>query len=287
MRKRNPFRPVCPYCSGNRIHRHGRTAAGTQRYRCLPCNRTFIRRTGSGWHRLRLRLQFLRYMKLMPLGNPVRMDARLLAVSPSTVWRWRHNLMARLVERERPPELPHSPTALMTHTLLPRRRYWGNLGNYPWANRNGLDYLGERLMQHTHPQHCTSLTFVSSRTEQGNAAFAVLTHSGDAVLPSLFTGTGQGEEAHQITGTWAVPLSGDGAKSIPLHIVLCDPAYRCLDAARRNVLKLKTIFHRWTARFRGVALRHLPRYAAWFNALLANGALDRLHPGKPLRWIRA
>ena len=138
MRKRKPFRPRCPHCAADRVHAHGRTKAGTPRYRCLSCNRTFIRRTGTSWHRRRLRLEFLRFQKLVHRGNSVRKDARLLDVSPSTVWRWRHEHMARLAQRNHRP-LPSGAAAVTTYSFRPRT-FWGNLPNTAWAHRHGLDY---------------------------------------------------------------------------------------------------------------------------------------------------
>lgn len=286
MRKRKPFRPRCPHCAADRVHAHGRTKAGTPRYRCLSCNRTFIRRTGTSWHRRRLRLEFLRFQKLVHRGNSVRKDARLLDVSPSTVWRWRHEHMARLAQQESPPALPSGAAAVTTYSLLARRTFWGNLPNTAWAHRHGLDYLDARREQELRGQECTAVTFIAGPPQGGRATFAVFTHAAQAPLHLVLDGAGQRSDAYRITGTWALPIEDDARRPLPLHAVLREPEHRRLDGARQAVMALETVFRRWSARFRGLALRHLKRYVAWFNDLLARGTLDHLHLGKPFSWVR-
>lgn len=287
MTKGKLFLPKCPYCSGDRIHRHGRTAAGTPRYRCLPCNRTFIRRTGTPWHRWRRRREFVRFRRLLLLGNSIRHDARQLSVSPSTVWRWRHRHMAHLVQQQRALSLPQGVAATSTYTLLPRRTFWGNISNARWAARRGLDFLHARQEQQVDCDRCTAVTFLASRPERGAATFAVVTHSADTSLSALLEYTTADCRAYRITGTWAIPLTADTKKPLPLHIVLCDHKYRALNEARSTVLNLEARFRRWCARFRGVALRYLKRYVAWFNDLLARGVIDHQHMDNLLRWTLA
>lgn len=89
----------CPRCGDTDVHRWG-SFGWRRRYRCLGCRRTFSDFTGTP----------LAYLKRVELWEPycimalatatVRQSARHLGVHPSTSFRWRHRLLARLLETE-------------------------------------------------------------------------------------------------------------------------------------------------------------------------------------------
>lgn len=272
-------RPACPSCSDNRVHRHGRTSAGRQRYQCASCKRTFTLHSRNPLNRFRLRPQLLQFKKLMALGNSVRHDARILGVSHSTVWRWRHREMARICSAQAPPSIPEGTSVLREHTLLPSRTFWGSLLNTTWAAQRGLDFLSEWRCQHTHPDQCTSVSFVATQPSHGRVSFSVLTYAGSLEAAQLFAGEPSGSrEAYRMTGTWAIPMMPDESEPLPLHAVLMKREHRHLNEARQAALALETTFRRWMARFRGVAMRYLRSYVAWFAELLGNGDVAPAHP---------
>ena len=90
----------CPHCSERRYHRWGHFS-GRQRYRCTGCGRTFSDFTGTplaGSHYPELWRVFA---QCMVLGWPVRPTAWWLGVDKDTVFRWRHRLLAAMLENER------------------------------------------------------------------------------------------------------------------------------------------------------------------------------------------
>jgi transposase-like protein len=72
-----------------RCHRHGH-AHGLQRYRCVPCGRTFNALSGTPLARLRHKGRWLAYADCLLASDSVRQAARQLGVHRNTTFRWRH-----------------------------------------------------------------------------------------------------------------------------------------------------------------------------------------------------
>lgn len=122
----------CPHCNSPRFIRYGRKGA-TQRYRCRHCLRTFTATTATPLARMRRRRAFLQFIADFNQAIPVRMDARRYSVAPSTVWRWRHRLLQRLIaESERQPRRIEGPVGIVLRTFLPERSTWSSRPNYMW-----------------------------------------------------------------------------------------------------------------------------------------------------------
>ena len=69
---------------------------------------------------------------------PVRQDAKLLGVSPSTVWRWRHRILSRLVEQHKArPKLLEGDVWIFVRTLSEPRSRWSHLFDFMWRMRRG------------------------------------------------------------------------------------------------------------------------------------------------------
>ena len=73
--------PHCPVCNSNHAHRHGH-AHGLQRYRCVPCGRTFNALTGTPLARLRHKALWLKYADCMLTSDSVRKAALQLGCAP-------------------------------------------------------------------------------------------------------------------------------------------------------------------------------------------------------------
>jgi transposase-like protein len=74
----------CPNCDHNDVIKHGRTAAGKQRYRCQnsECEKTFIRDYSYNAYFP----QFKEQISDMAMnGSGIRDTARVLKISPNTV----------------------------------------------------------------------------------------------------------------------------------------------------------------------------------------------------------
>jgi transposase-like protein len=83
----------CPHCKGLNIHRHG-MARGLQRYKCLPCARTFNALTGTPLARLRKRDHWLKYAGALNASESVRAAAARAGINVSTSFRWRHRFLS-------------------------------------------------------------------------------------------------------------------------------------------------------------------------------------------------
>jgi transposase-like protein len=90
----------CPACNSSHAHRHGH-AHGLQRYRCVPCGRTFNALTGTPLARLRHKTLWLEYADCLLASASVRKAASQLGVHRNTTFRWRHRFLS-LAKTDRP-----------------------------------------------------------------------------------------------------------------------------------------------------------------------------------------
>jgi len=128
---------ACPHCGATRFNRHGRVR-DLQRYRCRRCRRTFSDATGTLDARIRRRRAFRIFFAIFGGAVPVRQDAKLLGVSPSTVWRWRHRILSRLVEQHKArPKLLEGDVWIFVRTLSEPRSRWSHLFDFMWRMRRG------------------------------------------------------------------------------------------------------------------------------------------------------
>ncbi|MCC7646506.1 IS1 family transposase, partial [Janthinobacterium sp. EB271-G4-3-1] len=93
-------RLACPACHSPHLHRHGH-AHGLQRYRCVPCGRTFNALTGTPLARLRHKSLWLDYADCLLASDSVRKAALQLGVHRNTTFRWRHRFLS-LAKTDRP-----------------------------------------------------------------------------------------------------------------------------------------------------------------------------------------
>ncbi|MGK5079764.1 IS1595 family transposase [Janthinobacterium sp. HLX7-2] len=90
----------CPVCRSDHVHRHGQ-AHGLQRYRCVPCGKTFNALTGTPLAHLRYKTRWLAYADCLLNSYSVRKAAQLLDSHRNTSFRWRHRFLA-LAKTDRP-----------------------------------------------------------------------------------------------------------------------------------------------------------------------------------------
>ena len=96
-------RLACPACHSAHVHRHGH-AHGLQRYRCVPCGRTFNALTGTPLARLRHKAQWLEYADCLLDSVSVCRAASRLGLHRNTTFRWRHRFLS-LAKTDRPHRL--------------------------------------------------------------------------------------------------------------------------------------------------------------------------------------
>lgn len=85
-------RLACPACHSHQLHRHGH-AHGLQRYRCVPCGRTFNALTGTPLSRLRHKSLWVTYAACLLDSRSVRQAAQQLGLHRNTTFRWRHRFL--------------------------------------------------------------------------------------------------------------------------------------------------------------------------------------------------
>ena len=93
-------RLACPACHSAHLHRHGH-AHGLQRYRCVPCRRTFNALTGTPLARLRHKALWLEYADCLLDSRSVRQAAQQLGLHRNTTFRWRHRFL-NVAKTDRP-----------------------------------------------------------------------------------------------------------------------------------------------------------------------------------------
>lgn len=90
----------CPACRATHCHRHGQ-AHGLQRYRCVPCGKTFNALTGTPLAHLHHKTQWLAYADCLLNSFSVRKAAQRVHIHRNTSFRWRHRFLA-LAKTDRP-----------------------------------------------------------------------------------------------------------------------------------------------------------------------------------------
>ncbi|WP_426076072.1 IS1595 family transposase [Janthinobacterium sp. PSPC3-1] len=90
----------CPACQSIHFHRHGQ-AHGLQRYRCVPCGKTFNALTGTPLAYLHHKTQWLAYADCLLNSFSVRKAALQVHIHRNTSFRWRHRFLA-LAKTDRP-----------------------------------------------------------------------------------------------------------------------------------------------------------------------------------------
>jgi len=104
----------CPRCGARRTHRWG-TFKARQRYRCLPCGRTFSDLTASPAAYVKKLELWPAYAVQLAKGVSLRRAAVELGIHPSTAFRWRHAILRALQESD--------PEALVGWIEVASRRF--------------------------------------------------------------------------------------------------------------------------------------------------------------------
>lgn len=94
---------ACPRCRSLELHLHGQVD-GLQRYRCVPCGRTFNALTGTPLARLRYKSKWLTYLDCLLESRTVRKSAAYAGIHKNTSFRWRHRFLT-LPKTDRPQRL--------------------------------------------------------------------------------------------------------------------------------------------------------------------------------------
>jgi len=119
--------PSCPHCRArNGIQRWG-TFSGRQRYRCVPCGRTFSDLTGTLLAGSKRPDAWMAFIHEFHQARPLRDTARRIGVHRETVFRWRHAILRRvrtqdLETQTRPTRADPGPVSAFLEFLVPHSR---------------------------------------------------------------------------------------------------------------------------------------------------------------------
>ena len=243
----------CPACNSSHAHRHGH-AHGLQRYRCVPCGRTFNALTGTPLARLRHKTLWLDYAGCLLQSASVRKAASQLGVHRNTAFRWRHRFLS-LAKTDRPHCLHGIAEADelyvlesekgARHLTRPARRRGGH------ARKHGI----------SSEQVC--ILVARDRTGQTRdfvAGKGVLTKAQlHACLPPVID-----KDILLVTDDHAAYRAFAREAGISHQAVNVRAGIRVQGAAHvQNVNAYHSRLRAWLRPFHGVATRYLPNYLGW------------------------
>ncbi|AYM76255.1 ISXO2-like transposase domain protein [Janthinobacterium sp. HH103] len=243
----------CPACNSSHAHRHGH-AHGLQRYRCVPCGRTFNALTGTPLARLRHKTLWLDYADCLLESASVRKAASQLGVHRNTAFRWRHRFLS-LAKTDR----PHCLHGIAEADEL-----------YVLESEKGARHLtrpARRRGGHAHKRGISSeqvcILVARDRTGQTRdfvAGKGALTKAQlHACLPPVID-----KDILLMTDDHAAYRAFAKEAGISHQAVNVRAGIRVQGAAHvQNVNAYHSRLRAWLRSFHGVATRYLPNYLGW------------------------
>ena len=246
-------RLACPACQSHHLHRHGH-AHGLQRYRCVPCGRTFNALSGTPLARLRHKSLWLDYADCLLASDSVRKAATELGVHRNTTFRWRHRFLS-LAKTDRPHGLHGIAEADELYLLesekgsrsmtRPARRRGGR------AHKRGISNEQVCILV-ARDRTGQTLNFV---TGKGALTKARLRHY---LLPMI------DKDVLLVTDGHAAYRAFAREARISHQAVNLRAGIRVQGAAHvQNVNAYHSRLRQWLGPFHGVATRYLPNYLGW------------------------
>jgi len=86
---------LCPECNSSHVIKNG-LQSGVQNYRCKNCGRQFRVTTGTFMYGVHEKCKMLEYIKCMSAGMSLRECARIVNISLTTSFFWRHRILCAL-----------------------------------------------------------------------------------------------------------------------------------------------------------------------------------------------
>ena len=246
-------RLACPACHSPHLHRHGH-AHGLQRYRCVPCGRTFNALTDTPLARLRHKSLWLDYADCLLASDSVRKAALQLGVHRNTTFRWRHRFLS-LAKTDRPHCLHGIAEADelyvlesqkgARHLTRPPRRRGGH------AHGCGISHEHVCILV-ARDRTGQTLAFVTGRGQLDKAQLhhcllpvmdhdVLLVTDGHAAYPAFASEAGISHQAVNLRA--GIRVRG------AVHV--------------QNVHAYHSRLRGWLQRFHGIASRYLPNYLGW------------------------
>ena len=86
---------LCPDCNSSHVIKNG-LQSGVQNYRCKNCGRQFRVTTGTFMYGVHEKGKMLEYIKCMSAGMSLRESARIVHISLTTSFFWRHRILCAM-----------------------------------------------------------------------------------------------------------------------------------------------------------------------------------------------
>jgi transposase-like protein len=86
---------LCPDCNSSHVIKNG-LQSGVQNYRCKTCGRQFRVTTGTFMYGVHEKGKMLEYIKCMSAGMSLRESARIVHISLTTSFFWRHRILCAM-----------------------------------------------------------------------------------------------------------------------------------------------------------------------------------------------
>jgi len=257
-------RLCCPACRSRHLHRHGH-ANDLQRYRCVPCGKTFNALTGTPLAHLRHKSLWLDYADCLLNSDSVRKAAQQLGIHRNTSFRWRHRFLA-LAKTDRPRRL-HGIAEADEMYLLESEKGARHLQR-PARRRGG------RARQRGISSEQVCILVARDRTGQ---TIACVTGKGQltktqllhCLLPVI------DRDILLVTDGHAAYAAFARETGISHQAVNLRAGIRVRGAAHvQNVNAYHSRLRGWLSIFHGVATRYLPNYLGWSWVLDARRILS-------------
>ncbi|WP_238883982.1 hypothetical protein [Clostridium sp. YIM B02551] len=114
----------CPRCNSNCINRNGKTKLKKQRYICKACGKSFSETTGSPFMYSKKPLEtWIKYIFCIKENLPLRDTSKLLEISLSTSFYWRHKILSVVGEDLK---IPFLSNVIELHELKLKENFKGN-----------------------------------------------------------------------------------------------------------------------------------------------------------------
>ena len=244
---------ACPRCYSSELHRHG-SAHGLQRYRCVPCGRTFNRLTGTPLARLRHKGKWLPYLAGMLASRTVRGAAALTGIHRNTSFRWRHRF---LINAKLDRQLPLRGITEADETYLLESQKGARQLTRPARRRGGVAHKRGLSSEQVcilvaRERSGSTVDFVTGRAPMTGAQLH------QHLAPILASDSVLVTDGHPAYATFARRCG------IVHHAVNISNGTRVDGAWHvQNVNAYHSRFKQWLRHFHGVASRYLENYLGW------------------------
>ncbi|TWI69901.1 ISXO2 transposase-like protein [Pseudoduganella lurida] len=248
---------ICPHCKHPRTYRHG-FSYGLQRYRCCACHRTFNKLTNTPLAYLRLRGKWLSFLQCLLDAVTVRAAADKVAIHRNTSFRWRHRFL-QWAKDDRPARLQGIVEADETYLLESQK---GSRHLTRPARRRGGKARGRGISR--------ELDCILVARDRGGRTRDFVCGRGPVTAQQLhqYLGPILPEDVMLVTDSAAAYRAFASAAGLRHETVNLRAGVRVRDAVHlQNINGYHGRFHRWLARFNGVASHYLPNYLGWRHGL--------------------